>query len=50
MKDTSLDEVDKAFGRVEEVNEPDALPEDVWICYRAYDPGRVQRAGKGFRR
>ena len=28
VKDTSLDEVDKAFGKVDAVIEPDALPEE----------------------
>ena len=43
VKDTSLDEVDKAFGKVEAVIEPDSLPEEFGL-YQTYDTGRVQRA------
>lgn len=44
VKDTSLDEVDKAFGKVEAVIEPDSLPEEFGFYYQTYDTGRVQRA------
>ena len=39
VKDTSLDEVDKAFGKVEAVIEPDSLPEEsAWRECSGHDP------------
>ena len=44
VKDTSLDEVDKAFGKVEAVIEPDSLPEEFGFITRLMTQGEVQRA------
>ena len=41
VKDTSLDEVDKAFGKVEAVIEPDSLPEEFGsVSYTHLEPTR----------
>lgn len=43
VKDTSLDEVDKAFGKVEAVTS--RIPSGrIWFYYQTYDTGRVQSA------
>ena len=39
VKDTSLDEVDKAFGKVEAVIEPDSLPEEFGFITRLMTQG-----------
>ena len=42
VKDTSLDEVDKAFGKVEAVIEPDSLPEEFGFITRLMTQGEYK--------
>ena len=42
VKDTSLDEVDKAFGKVETVIEPDSLPEEFGFITRLMTQGEYK--------
>lgn len=42
VKDTSLDEVDKAFGKVEAVMEPDSLPEEFGFITRLMTQGEYK--------
>ena len=43
VKDTSLDEVDKAFGKVEAVIEPDSLPEEFGFITRLMTQASTKR-------
>ena len=47
VKDTSLDEVDKAFGKVEAVIEPDSLPEEFGFITRLMTQGEYKERVKG---
>ena len=46
VKDTSLDEVDKAFGKVEAVIEPDSLPEEFGFITRLMTQGEYKERVK----
>lgn len=46
VKDTSLDEVDKAFGKVEAVIEPDSLPEELGFITRLMTQGEYKERVK----